>query len=164
MNGGIDEIAMYLNYDMVGSPNYVFFVYDGDESDASERPAGPPGSAAIEDVYEAYYTRAESPTRARTSPDVATTGVHRRSTSRPAASSPAPRASRRRQQAATWGGTAGRSTTRATTWPATRSTNNSDHVLEINSDLIAFAQLTFAFSTETVNGVPGRTVPGSSAP
>ncbi len=55
-NGSIDEIALYLNYDMVGSPNYVFFVYDGDNSDATGAPAGPPGSKEIEDVYEAYYT------------------------------------------------------------------------------------------------------------
>jgi hypothetical protein len=34
------------------------------------------------------------------------------------------------------------------------------HALEVNSDLIAFAQLTFAYSTETVNGVPGGRVPG----
>ena len=27
-----DRIAMYMNYDMVGSPNYIFMVYDADES------------------------------------------------------------------------------------------------------------------------------------
>ena len=30
----------------------------------------------------------------------------------------------------------------------------------MNSDLIAFARLTFASSTESVNGVPGKRVPG----
>ena len=30
----------------------------------------------------------------------------------------------------------------------------------MNSDLIAFAQLTFAYSTESVNGVKGKKVPG----
>ncbi|MBM7805906.1 hypothetical protein JOD57_001743 [Geodermatophilus bullaregiensis] len=30
----------------------------------------------------------------------------------------------------------------------------------MNSDLIAFAMLTFAYSTETVNAVPGKPVPG----
>lgn len=33
-------------------------------------------------------------------------------------------------------------------------------MLELNSDLIAFAQLTFPYSTRTVNGVPGKRVPG----
>ena len=31
----------------------------------------------------------------------------------------------------------------------------------MNSDLIAFAMLTFAYSTESVNGVPGKNVPGA---
>jgi len=34
------------------------------------------------------------------------------------------------------------------------------HALEVNSDLIAFAQLTFAYSTESVNGVSGTRIPG----
>jgi Zn-dependent M28 family amino/carboxypeptidase len=26
-----DRIALYMNYDMIGSPNYIFMVYDSDE-------------------------------------------------------------------------------------------------------------------------------------
>ena len=37
----------------------------------------------------------------------------------------------------------------------------SSPVLGINSDLIAFAMLTYAYSTESVNGVPGQKVPGA---
>src|SRR5690606_21691010 len=51
----ISNIALYLNFDMIGSPNYVFFVYDGDDSDAVGAPAGPPGSAEIEKTFERYY-------------------------------------------------------------------------------------------------------------
>jgi Zn-dependent M28 family amino/carboxypeptidase len=43
------EIALYLNFDMIASPNYVRFVYDGDGS-ATEL-AGPPGSGAIEAFF-----------------------------------------------------------------------------------------------------------------
>ncbi|WP_081608511.1 M20/M25/M40 family metallo-hydrolase [Crystallibacter crystallopoietes] len=39
----------YLNADVVGSPNAVVFVYDGDGSDSEE--AGPEGSGAIERVF-----------------------------------------------------------------------------------------------------------------
>jgi hypothetical protein len=39
--------------------------------------------------------------------------------------------------------------------------NNNDHALDVNADLIAFAILTYAYSTESVNGVPGRSVPGN---
>ena len=38
---------------MVGSPNYVRFVYDGDGSDTAT--AGPPGSAQIEGVFNKYF-------------------------------------------------------------------------------------------------------------
>ena len=52
-----DRIAMYMNYDMVGSPNYIQMVYDADES-SFDVPVGfvPDGSIAIEDLYESYYT------------------------------------------------------------------------------------------------------------
>lgn len=49
------RIGAYLNFDMVGSPNFARFVYDGDDSDVVGAPAGPPGSEAIEDVFEQFY-------------------------------------------------------------------------------------------------------------
>ncbi|MGW7415053.1 M28 family metallopeptidase [Streptomyces sp. NPDC054863] len=42
------KIALYLNFDMIGSPNFGQFVYDGDNSDGVGSPAGPEGSAQIE--------------------------------------------------------------------------------------------------------------------
>ncbi|TFK23343.1 leucine aminopeptidase 1 [Coprinopsis marcescibilis] len=48
-----DKIALYLNFDMIASPNSGFFIYDGD-GDTFQRP-GPPGSAQIEKLYEDYY-------------------------------------------------------------------------------------------------------------
>ncbi|MEW2352238.1 M28 family metallopeptidase [Spirillospora sp. NPDC029432] len=50
-----DKIALYLNYDMVASPNYMFGIYDGDDSDATGAPAGPPGSDEIEKTFEKYF-------------------------------------------------------------------------------------------------------------
>ena len=47
------EIYANLNFDMVGSPNYVRFVYDGDGSDTPT--AGPPGSAEIEKIFTDYF-------------------------------------------------------------------------------------------------------------
>jgi Peptidase family M28/PA domain len=54
--GERDKIAAMLNFDMIGSPNFVRFVYDGDLSD-SEPPAGgaPAGSAEIEDLFLDYF-------------------------------------------------------------------------------------------------------------
>ena len=48
-----EQIMAMVNFDMVGSPNYVRFVYDGDGSATS--PAGPPGSGFIEDVFVDYF-------------------------------------------------------------------------------------------------------------
>ena len=56
-----DRIALYLNYDMVGSPNYIFMVYDADESTFEAPVTIPPGSTAIEDLYESYYTLVGEP-------------------------------------------------------------------------------------------------------
>lgn len=52
-------IALNLNFDMVGSPNFVRFVYDGDGSDTPDDPddAGPPGSDLIEKVFIDYFGR-----------------------------------------------------------------------------------------------------------
>jgi len=47
------KIYANLNFDMLGSPNYVRFVYDGDGSDTPD--AGPPGSDAIEDIFTNYF-------------------------------------------------------------------------------------------------------------
>jgi len=49
----LGKIVANLNFDMVGSPNYVRFVYDGDGSDTPL--AGPPGSAQIEQVFNTYF-------------------------------------------------------------------------------------------------------------
>ncbi len=56
-----DDIALYLNLDMIGSPNYGRFVYDGDASgggwhdDSVEAPAG---SEAIEVAFKGYFESA----------------------------------------------------------------------------------------------------------
>jgi len=49
------RIRMYLNYDMIASPNHVYFIYDGDDSDGTGAPAGPEGSAEIEKTFERYF-------------------------------------------------------------------------------------------------------------
>jgi Zn-dependent M28 family amino/carboxypeptidase len=49
-----DLIGM-LNFDMLGSPNFVRFVYDGDGSAGLPGGAGPPGSDEIERVFLEYF-------------------------------------------------------------------------------------------------------------
>ncbi|MEV6400334.1 M28 family metallopeptidase [Streptomyces sp. NPDC051907] len=45
---GKKEIKLYLNFDMIASPNYGLFVYDGDDSDGVGAGPGPAGSAQLE--------------------------------------------------------------------------------------------------------------------
>jgi Zn-dependent M28 family amino/carboxypeptidase len=51
----LEKIGLYLNFDMVGSPNYVRFVYDGDNSTGGADEAGPEGSGEIEKVFSDYF-------------------------------------------------------------------------------------------------------------
>jgi hypothetical protein len=47
------QLSSYLNVDMVGSPNFARFVYDGDRE--------PPGSARIENLFRTYFAAQRQP-------------------------------------------------------------------------------------------------------
>jgi len=157
----LDKIAMYMNYDMVGSPNYIFMVYDADESTFEAPVVVPPGSESIEDVYESYYTREGEPyddsefsgrsdyqafIEAGIPSGGLFTGAEQVKTE---------------EQEMIWGGTAGQQFDPCYHLACDDYDNVDLHALDVNSDLIAYAQLTFAYSTESVNGVPGASVPFS---
>jgi len=163
--GEKDRIALYLNYDMVGSPNYVTMVYDADESTFPAIDDGvvvPDGSIAIEDLYESYYTKIGEPYD-----DSAFDG---RSDYQAFIENGIPSGGlftgaeeiKTAEQQAIWGGTAGAQFDPCYHQACDTFLNNNDHALDVNSDSVAFATLTFAYSTESVNGVPGKKVPGSS--
>ncbi|MEZ8143317.1 aminopeptidase [Enterovibrio norvegicus FF-454] len=60
----INPIKMYLNFDMIGSPNYVFGVMDGDLSDTKDSPDNaypgdfepPEGTSHIEGLFNEFFT------------------------------------------------------------------------------------------------------------
>ncbi|MCG8363652.1 MAG: M28 family peptidase, partial [Pseudanabaenales cyanobacterium] len=52
----LQEIDLYLNFDMIASPNFVYFIYDGDDSNGVGAGPGPEGSAEIEQQFERFYT------------------------------------------------------------------------------------------------------------
>ena len=63
---GLDEadrgrIALYVNLDMVGSPNAGYYVYDGDNSDNVGAGPGPNGSATLERVLVESLAAAGAP-------------------------------------------------------------------------------------------------------
>ncbi|MGH9270095.1 MAG: M28 family peptidase, partial [Ilumatobacteraceae bacterium] len=157
------EIALYMNYDMVGSPNYIFMVYDADESTFPAPPGVPipAGSEAIEDLYESFYTSIGEPYE-----DTQFSG---RSDYQAFIEEGIPSGGlftgaegvKTAEQAAIWGGTAGAQYDPCYHIACDTYRNVNLKALDINSDLIAFAMLTYAFSTESVNGVEGARVPGA---
>jgi hypothetical protein len=164
-----DRIALYLNYDMIGSPNYIQMVYDADQStfpaDDDGDPATPPvnipeGSIAIEDLFESYYTTVGEPYddsafdgrsdyQAFIDNDIPAGGLFTGAEE-----------IKTEEQEEIWGGTAGEQFDPCYHLACDDFDNVDLHALEVNSDLVAFAMLTYAYSTETVNGVPGKKVPG----
>ena len=159
-----DRIALYMNYDMIGSPNYIFMVYDADESTFPAPVPIPAGSEAIEDVYESYYTAVGEP--------YDDTEFSGRSDYEAFILAGIPSSGlftgaegiKTEEQEAIWGGTAGEQFDPCYHLDCDTIANNNDHALEVNSDLVAFAMLTFSYSTESVNGVPGKEVPGPPFP
>ncbi len=142
------NIALYLNFDMVGSPNYVRFVYDGDGS-AFGLP-GPDGSDAIEALFGDFYADrglAFEPTQidfrsdysAFFDFDIPFGGVF---TGAEGIKTPA--------QVAVYGGTAGQQFDPCYHAACDTFRNVSRRVLDLNSDAVAFATLTYAMSTDTV--------------
>ena len=174
------DISLYLNFDMIGSPNYFFGVYDGDNSGGTA-PEGfiPEGSAAIEDVFEGFYDSRSLPYqdtdfsgRSDYGPFIAVgipagglfTGAEGVKTA---------------DEAALYGGVPGAAYDPCYHAPCDNLTgqfqdadlyaalnaeydlvgNVNTFALDVNADALATAVITFAFDTSTVNGVR---VPGKS--
>ncbi|MCQ0013888.1 M20/M25/M40 family metallo-hydrolase [Actinomadura madurae] len=52
-----DKIALNLNFDMLASPNFVRFVYDGDNSAGQNNVEAPAGSGAIEKAFNDHFAK-----------------------------------------------------------------------------------------------------------
>lgn len=57
----LEDIATYLNFDMIGSPNHIIGVYDADESTYEAPVEVPEGSAATEEVFTDYFDGIDQP-------------------------------------------------------------------------------------------------------
>ncbi|MGH3244028.1 MAG: M20/M25/M40 family metallo-hydrolase [Spirillospora sp.] len=57
-----DKIALNLNFDMIASPNFVRFIYDGDNSTGGSNVPPPAGSGAIEKAFSDYFAKRKLPT------------------------------------------------------------------------------------------------------
>ncbi|WP_275540804.1 MULTISPECIES: M28 family metallopeptidase [unclassified Micromonospora] len=175
----VGDIALYLNFDMIGSPNYVFGVYDGDDSAQQGAGPGPEGSAQIEQVFERFFASRKLPTvpsdftgrsdyGAFIAVDIPAGGLFTGAEGIKTA-----------EEAALFGGLAGEAYDpcyhqacdsltpvadgadpalyRALNKKYKLRGNVNVHALDVNSDAIAASVITFAYDTSAVNGVPGKT-------
>jgi Zn-dependent M28 family amino/carboxypeptidase len=151
-----DRIALYLNFDMVGSPNYVFFVYDGDNSDGVGAGPGPTGSDAIEETFERFYNSVGEPFKG--------TDFDGRSDYGPFIAVGIPSGGlftgaevpKTAAEAAIWGGTVGLPFDPCYHLACDTFANVNNHALDVNSDAIAYSILQYAMNTSDVNGVRGK--------
>jgi Zn-dependent M28 family amino/carboxypeptidase len=146
----LKDIALNLNFDMIASPNFVRFVYDGDGSATGT--SGPNGSGNIEKVFTDYFATqglAIDPTpfsgRSDYGPFIDRgipagglfTGAEGIKTA---------------QQAAVYGGTAGVAYDHCYHQLCDDITNVNHTALDQMSDAVADATLQFAMTSSSVNG------------
>jgi Zn-dependent M28 family amino/carboxypeptidase len=149
-----EKIALYLNFDMIGSPNYVRFIYDGDGSAFGLQ--GPPGSAAIEAFFQDFYGArglAYEETEISFRSDYAgffDSGIPFGGLFTGAEGIKTP------EQASLYGGTAGDQYDPCYHLACDTFDNISLEVLDLNADAVAASVLQYAMNTEAVNGLKGK--------
>ena len=151
------RIAAMLNFDMVGSPNFVRFVYDGDLSD-SPHVAGraPDGSAQIEALFLDYFASQGLVTEP--------TEFDGRSDYGPFLEAGIPAGGlftgaegiKTPEQATTYGGTAGEQYDPCYHLACDDIDNLDLTALDQMSDAAAHATISLAQSTQAINGVRGK--------
>lgn len=148
----LGAIALYLSADQIAAPNFVYFVLDGDGSESGA--PGADGSAAIESFLRSGYSATGEVTAESSEPSdwtpffdagVPYGGITTGSTGIKTSA-----------EAATWGGVAGVQYDPCYHLACDTFDNNSLEALELNSGILARAVLTFAMSTELVNGARGK--------
>jgi aminopeptidase Y len=152
----IDGVTLYLNFDMIGSPNYVFFIYDGDDSDAVGAGPGPDGSAQIEKFFENFYIQEGEQFKG--------TDFSGRSDYGPFIAKGIPAGGlftgaegiKTAEEVPIWGGTAGVAYDPCYHTACDTYDNINLFALDLNSDAVAAATLQYAMNTEKINGEKGK--------
>ncbi|OBC13002.1 peptidase M28 [Mycobacterium sp. 852013-50091_SCH5140682] len=155
--GQLADVALYLNFEMLGSTNAGYFTYDGDQSAATTTVKSvPDGSAGIERTLAGYLNLAgvrpaDMPLSDTTDYTAflaagvpiggTTTGSSQRKTE---------------VQARLWGGKAGQPFDPNYHTPRDTVDNVDAHALSIMGPAAAFAVGSYAMSIDGVNGVPSH--------
>jgi Zn-dependent M28 family amino/carboxypeptidase len=155
----LGNIATYLNFDMIASPNYIIGVYDADQSTYEAPVPVPDGSVATEAVFTDYFDSIEQPW--------VDTEFSGRSDYQPFILAGVPASGlftgadgvKTEEQVELFGGTAGILYDPNYHTPEDDISNVDVEALEIMSKAIAHATITLAYDTTAVNG---KTAPGKS--
>jgi Zn-dependent M28 family amino/carboxypeptidase len=151
-----EDITLYLNFDMIGSPNHVFFIYDGDDSDGVGAGPGPDGSAQIEQVFESFYTQAGMPFKG--------TDFSGRSDYGPFIAVGIPSGGlftgaegiKTDEEASLWGGTAGDQYDPCYHLACDTFDNINLGAYDVNVDAVAYSVLQYAMNTQSIKGRKGK--------
>ncbi|KQV24019.1 MULTISPECIES: M28 family metallopeptidase [unclassified Kitasatospora] len=158
------KIKLYLNFDMIASPNSVQFVYDGDNSDQVGSGPGPEGSAQIERLLNGYldgnrkpHEGADFTGRSDYGPFIAA-GIPAGGTATGA------EGIKSEAQAAKYGGTAGVAFDKCYHQACDTLANFDHRAFDLNIDVIANAVGTYAWdlSSLAVPVAPEQTTGGSA--
>ena len=134
-----DRIALYLNFDMVGSPNYVFMTRTPTSRASWHRCPSRRARSQIEDLFESFYTQKGEPYddaafdgrsdyQAFIVNGIPAGGLFTGAEVRKTA-----------EQRAIWGGTVGAQFDPCYHAACDTFANNSNHALDVNADVIAVA-------------------------
>jgi Zn-dependent M28 family amino/carboxypeptidase len=163
----LGKIALYLNFDMIGSPNYGLFVYDGDNSAFPVGPGaalGPAGSAQIEKQFHDYFESQGLPS--------AETPFSGRSDYGPFIAKGIPAGGlftgaegvKTESQAKLFGGVAGVAYDQCYHQACDDLGNNNPEAIDYNSDAIAHAVLTYAEDLSSLQAPVTGSVHGDGTP
>jgi Zn-dependent M28 family amino/carboxypeptidase len=148
----LGDIALYLSFAVIGSPNYALFVYDGDGSDTGFPQA--PGSEAIEVFFQDFYAERGLPSEPV---DLVKDAFNFEAAGIPLGGIfTGTFVLKTEEQAALYGGIAGEQFDPCYHLACDTFDNVSLQALDVNSDAVAAAVLQFAMSTEAVNGRSGK--------
>jgi Zn-dependent M28 family amino/carboxypeptidase len=150
------DIALYMNFDMIGSVNAGYFTFDGDDSDFTGAGPGPYGSGQIERAFADYFDAIGVPLERN---DLEPTFEYSTFVANGIPSGGLYTGAdglKTEAQAAKWGGVVGQSFDPCFVMICDNLGNVDRVALDRNSDAIAFVVGSYATSTEDVNGVPAR--------
>ena len=150
----LNDVTLYLNFDMIGSPNFARFIYDGDGSAFGL--VGPPGSDVIETFFEDYYVNSDLASEP--------TAFSGRSDYQAFINSGIPAGGlftgadgiKTVDQVLLYGGTAGDQYDPCYHLACDTFDNVSLEVLDQNADAVAASVLNYAMNTEAINGEKGK--------